>query len=121
VVANPDVVVATLDRSSNKGATLLRRFNEPFRIAHCWSRRRTRMRSMFFHCWRQARRISVASVARFRRIAASEASSANQPGTSALVERLKQDIGLKQIIAESAQFWKGRCPYRDSRDATPLC
>ena len=44
------------------------------------------------------------------------------PGTSALVERLKQDIGLKQIIGESPQFLeKVRCVPRFARcDATVL-
>ena len=44
------------------------------------------------------------------------------PGTSALVERLKQDIGLKQIIGESAQFLeKVRCVPRFARcDAAVL-
>jgi two-component system response regulator GlrR len=44
------------------------------------------------------------------------------PGTSGLVERLKQDIGLKQIIGESPQFLeKIRCVPRFARcDATVL-
>ena len=44
------------------------------------------------------------------------------PGASALVERLKQDIGLKQIIGESPQFLeKIRCVPRFARcDATVL-
>ena len=44
------------------------------------------------------------------------------PGASALVERLKQDIGLKQIIGESPQFLeKVRCVPRFARcDATVL-
>ena len=44
------------------------------------------------------------------------------PGASALVERLKEDIGLKQIIGESPQFLeKVRCVPRFARcDATVL-